>query len=148
MGPYQDATYYGHDFIGEKESNELLEWLSERKDQVFDFRKEMLEYCRSDEDILRQACLKFRELLMSATGVKRQVINDKGKKEMKWFGAVDPFDSVIIVSVCMNWFRKKSIEEEWSQIGRQTRVDSCQFDELETVRFTRQQMDPRNRTHG
>ena len=107
------ATYYGHDFMGEKERNELLEWLSERKDEVFDFRKEMLEYCRSDVDILRQACLKFRELLMSATSVQREVINDKGKKEMKWFGAVDPFDSVTIASVCMNVFRTKFIEEEW-----------------------------------
>ena len=50
---------------------------------------------------------------MSATGVQREVINDKGKKEMKWFGAVDPFDSVTIASVCMNVFRTKFIEEEW-----------------------------------
>ena len=73
----------------------------------------MLEYCRSDVDILRQACLKFRELLMSATGVQREVINDKGKKEMKWFGTMDPFDSVTIASLCMNVFRTKFIEEEW-----------------------------------
>ena len=77
------ATYYGHKLMGEKERNELLEWLSERKDEVFDFRKEMLEYCRSGVDILRQSCLKFRGLLISATGVTREVINDKGKKEMK-----------------------------------------------------------------
>ena len=113
VGRYPDATYYGHDFMGEKKRNELLEWLSERKYEVFDFRKEMLEYYRSDVDILRQACLKFRELLMSATGVQREVINDKGKKEMKWFVAVDPFDSVTIASVCMNVFRTKFIEEEW-----------------------------------
>ena len=57
--------------------------------------------------------MKFRELLMSATGVQREVVNDKGKKEMKWFGAVDPFDSVTIASVCMKVFRTKFIEEEW-----------------------------------
>ena len=51
----------------EKERKELLAWLSERKDDVFYFRKEMLQYCRSDVDILRQACLTFRDLLMSAT---------------------------------------------------------------------------------
>ena len=113
VGPYPEATYYGHDFMGEKERNDLLEWLSERKDEMFDFRKEILEYYRSDVDILRQACLKFRELLMSATGVQREVINDKGKNEIKWFGAVDPFDSVTISSVCMNVFRTKFIEEEW-----------------------------------
>ena len=99
--------------MGEKERKELLAWLSERKDDVFDFRKEMLQYCRSDVDILRQACLTFRELLMSATGEQKEIVNDKGKKEMKWFGTVDPFDSVTIASVCMNVFRTKFIEEEW-----------------------------------
>ena len=113
VGPYPDAQYYGHDFMSEKERAELLEWLSERKNDVFDFRKEMLEYCRSDVDILRQACLKFRELLMTATGKQIEVRNKKGKTEKKWVGAVDPFDSVTIASVCMNVFRTKFLEEEW-----------------------------------
>jgi hypothetical protein len=73
----------------------------------------MLDYCRSDVDILRQACLKFRELLMSATGERIEVVNEKGKKEKTWIGAVDPFDSVTIASVCMNVFRTKFLEEEW-----------------------------------
>ncbi|XP_053373006.1 uncharacterized protein LOC128546475 [Mercenaria mercenaria] len=67
LGPYPEAKFYGHDFMSEKERSDLLAWLSEKKNDVFDFRKEMLEYCRSDVDILRQACLKFRELLMNAT---------------------------------------------------------------------------------
>lgn len=113
VGPYPEAKYYGHNFMGEKERKELLEWLSDRKNEMFDFRKEMLEYCRSDVDILRQACMKFRQLLMSATGVQKEIINEKNKIEKKWFGAVDPFDSVTIASVCMNVFRTKFIEEEW-----------------------------------
>ena len=59
----------------------------------------MLQYCRSDVDILRQACLTFSELLMSAMGELKEIVNDKGKKEIKWFGAVDPFDSVTKASV-------------------------------------------------
>ena len=39
---------------------------------MFDFRKEMLQYCRSDVDILGQACLTFREVLMSATGEQKR----------------------------------------------------------------------------
>jgi G:T-mismatch repair DNA endonuclease (very short patch repair protein) len=113
VGPYPNARYYGHDFMSEKERAELLVWLNERKNHVFDFRKEMLEYCRSDVDILRQSCLKFRDLLMSATGEKVEVVNEKGKIDEKWFGAVDPFDSVTIASVCMNVFRTKFLEEEW-----------------------------------
>ena len=109
--PFPDPTYYGHNFKGEKERKELLVWLNERKDDVFDFRKEMLQYCRSDVDILRRACLIFRKLLMSAMGEQKEILNDKGKKEMKWFGAVDAFDSVTIASVCINVFRTKFIEE-------------------------------------
>ena len=91
---------------------------------------------------------KERELLMSATGVQREVINDKGKKEMKWFGAVDPFDSVTIASVCMNVFRTKFIEEEWrvKLEGKNEWIPAKLMDEK--LRFTRQQMNPRNRTHG
>ena len=69
----------------------------------------MLNYCRSDMDILRQACLKFRDLLMSATG--ECVWDARGKPQ--WTGAVDPFDSVTIVSVCMNVYRTKFLEEKW-----------------------------------
>ena len=113
VGPYPDAKDYGYDFMGEKERIELVEWLKQRKCEVFDFRKEILEYCRSDVDILRQACLKFRHLLMNATGEEKEVINGKGKTEKRWFGAVDPFDSVTIASVCMNVFRSKFLEETW-----------------------------------
>ena len=113
VGPYPDAKDYGYDFMGEKERSELVEWLKQRQCEVFDFRKEMLEYCRSDVDILRQACLKFRYLLMNATGEEKEVINGKGKTEKRWFGAVDPFDSVTIASVCMNVFRSKFLEEKW-----------------------------------
>ena len=56
-------------------------WLNERKDDVFDFRKEKLQYCRSDVDILRQACLILRELLMSATVVQKEILNDKATKK-------------------------------------------------------------------
>ena len=100
--------------MGEEERQKLLAWLEERKDDLFDFRKEMLAYCRSDVDILRQACLKFRELLMGATGQQVEILNEKNKKEMKWVGAVDSFDSVTIASVCMNVFRTKFIEEDWT----------------------------------
>ncbi len=94
------------------EREELLSWHRTKTDEEFDFRKEILDYCRSDVDILRQACLKFRQLLMSSTGVEVETINERGKKEMKWVGAVDPFNSVTIASVCMNIYRTKYLEEE------------------------------------
>ena len=108
-GPYPEPKYFGCDFMGTKEREECLSWLESKKDAIFDFRTEMLDYCRSDVDILRQACLKFRHLLMSATG-ECDVDNDWNPQ---WVGAVDPFDSVTIASVCMSVYRTKFLEEEW-----------------------------------
>ncbi|MET0103906.1 MAG: DNA polymerase, partial [Sedimenticola sp.] len=112
-GAFPEARHYGHDFMSQEERNALLDWLEEKKTEIFDFREEMLAYCRSDVDILRQACLKFRVLLMKATGEEVEVIDDKGKKTKKWVRAIDPFDSVTIASVCMNVFRTKFLEETW-----------------------------------
>ncbi len=84
VDPYPEPKYYGHDFMSINEREELLTWHRTKTDEEFDFRKEILDYCRSDVDILRQACLKFRQLLMSSTGVEVETINERGKKEMKW----------------------------------------------------------------
>ena len=131
LGPYLEAKYYSHNFMGEEERQKLLAWLKERKDDLFDFRKEMLAYCRSDVDILRQACLRFRELLMGAIGKQVEILNKKNKKEMKWVGAADPFDSVTIASICMNMFRTKFIEEDWTVKldGRQSWIPAKLIDQ-------------------
>lgn len=41
----------------------FLEWYNDRvrENYVFDFKKELREYCRSDVDNLRRSMLKFRE---------------------------------------------------------------------------------------
>ena len=43
--------------------------------------------------------------------VRSDVRDERGKPH--WMGAVDPFDSVTIASVCMNVYRTKFLEEEW-----------------------------------
>lgn len=113
VGPYPESKFYGVDFMSSKEREELLEWHQTKIDEQFNFRKEILDYCRSDVDILRQACLEFRHMLMSATGKQEEIINEKGKMEKVWVGAVDPFNSVTIASVCMNVYITKFLEEEW-----------------------------------
>lgn len=66
----------------------------------FDFQREILEYCRSDVDILRRACLKFKNLLWEATN------GDDGD-------GVDAFGSCTIASLCMDVFKTKFLPEEW-----------------------------------
>jgi len=107
IGPYHPTSFYGCNFMGTKERLEFLEKYDTIKHQNFDFKKEMLEYCRSDVDILRQACLKFKELLLNATGVRQEVLNDRDEVEIKYVGGVDPFDYVTIASVCMGIYKTK-----------------------------------------
>nr|CAI5820605.1 unnamed protein product [Callosobruchus analis] len=72
VGPIPALEYYDRDNLkDEKTRNEMLKWHSKMVAQnyVFDFQKEILQYCISDVDILTQSCLKFREMLMAKTGV-------------------------------------------------------------------------------
>ena len=73
--------------MGNEEREEYLSWLKSKENCVFDFMKEMLDYCQSDVDILRQACLKFRELLVSAIG---DCVMDQGGKP-QWTGPWIPW---------------------------------------------------------
>jgi hypothetical protein len=40
-----------------------------KENHVFDMKKELLEYCRSDVDILRRGCLKLREEFLEIVGL-------------------------------------------------------------------------------
>ena len=53
------------------EREKFLEWHTELKENnyVFDFQQEILNYCRSDVDILRRCCLEFRELFRDITNI-------------------------------------------------------------------------------
>ena len=67
----------------------------------FDFQEVLLKYCRSDVDILRRCCLKFRELFMQMTSCTG---DDKG---------IDPFEKCItIASACNLVFRTKFLRPE------------------------------------
>ncbi|KAL5019204.1 hypothetical protein ScPMuIL_004926, partial [Solemya velum] len=79
--------------------------------QIFDFRQEMLEYCRSDVDILRKSCLEFRKVMRMATG-RYEIVTENGKLEQKLVDAIDPFDYVTIASVCMGVYKTKFLEEK------------------------------------
>lgn len=97
---------------GLRNVSKFLEWYESVKGQPFNFRKEIKEYCVSDVDILRQACLKFRHLLISSMMTHALVTTKKGKQKMKDV-AIDPFDFVTIASVCMGLYKTKHLQEEW-----------------------------------
>lgn len=93
VGPIPDIKYYGADTMKPDARKDFLNWHAERvKDSyVFDFRKEIEEYCDSDVDILRRGCLELRKQFLEIANV-------------------DPFCYLTIASVCMAIYRYKYIQ--------------------------------------
>ena len=62
---------YGPDMMKRESRDEFVNWYHHQVTThiVFDFRKEIIEYCRSDVDILRRCCLKFRTLFQKECGL-------------------------------------------------------------------------------
>lgn len=67
-------------------------WYDSVKDDIFDFQKEFIKYCRSDVDILRRGCLELRRLFLEIANI-------------------DPFKYVTLAGVCMAIYRDKFLKE-------------------------------------
>lgn len=69
VGPYPPPKMYGPDSMSREGRKEFFAWYDAKikSKDIFDFQKEMLAYCRSDVDILRRACLTFKDLLKEVT---------------------------------------------------------------------------------
>ena len=79
------------------ERTKFLKWYDNRvsENYVFDFQKEIIEYCRSDVDILRRGMMRLREDFIQLENI-------------------DPLRYITIASVCVtiyrsNYMRKKTI---------------------------------------
>ncbi|XP_033757420.1 uncharacterized protein LOC117339819 [Pecten maximus] len=87
--------------------------------ELFDFEKEMIDYCRSDVDILKQACLTFRKMLMKITGNFDLELDEEGQMNETLTEGLDPFNDTTIAGVCTKVFRTKFLEETWKVKLRQ-----------------------------
>ena len=97
VGPIPCQDDYGVNFMKPEAREKFMTWHQERVDNnyVFDFRHEILKYCRSDVDIL------YREMLREATAM--------GDDET----GIDPFDtSVTIAGYCMKVYRTKFLQKD------------------------------------
>ena len=95
VGPIPCEAYYNTNGMKEKDRTAFLKWHKEqrRANYVFNFREEIIKYCRSDVDILR-CCMEFRELFESITNI-------------------DPFEkSLTIASACHRVFRTNFLSED------------------------------------
>ena len=73
----------------------FLKWYDDRvsENYIFGFQKEIIEYCRSDVDILRRGIMKLREDFIQLENI-------------------DPLRYITIASVCMTIYRSKYMHEK------------------------------------
>ena len=96
VGPMPCQDDYGVNFKKPAEREAFMSWHQEQVDNnyVFDFRHEIIKYCRSDVDILAKCCLLYREMFKDQTGI-------------------DPFDkATTIASYCMQVYRTKFLRKD------------------------------------
>ena len=96
VGPLPCQDDYGVNFMKPAEREVFIAWHQERVENnyVFDFRKEITSYCRSDVDILAKCCLLYREMFKDQT-------------------RIDPFDKALtIASYCHQVYRTKFLEKD------------------------------------
>jgi len=60
IGPMPDIAYFGADEMKESERREFMTWYEERRDEAFDKRRVLEQYCQDDVTVLREACRIFR----------------------------------------------------------------------------------------
>ena len=94
-GPIPALHYYDPDGMSPAKKAELLTWHEEqvRNNTVFDFQKELEDYCKSDVDILQNGCEKFCE-------------------EFKRKAEFNPFEKCsTIASACNLYWRKRHLHD-------------------------------------
>ncbi|XP_054266921.1 uncharacterized protein LOC128989088 [Macrosteles quadrilineatus] len=95
VGPMPAKKFYCPESMFEKSHKDFENWYNDQvsNNVTFDFKKEILEYCVSDVDILAQACLKFRSIFLQECNV-------------------DPFlEAVTIASACNLAFRRNFLKK-------------------------------------
>jgi hypothetical protein len=93
VGKYPSVEAYQSEFFTNKKKLEFEKWYDEISDNVFDFKKELEQYCLSDVKLLKEGCLCFRKIIKQQT-------------------SIDPLLSAItIASLCHLIFRKNMMVE-------------------------------------
>tara|TARA_R100001086_G_scaffold243116_1_gene171605 strand:- start:2739 stop:6575 length:3837 start_codon:yes stop_codon:yes gene_type:complete len=108
VGKMPDADFFKYNSFKEKDRNEFIKWYNQKVKEgyVWNQKKEMMEYCISDVDILRKCCIKFRQLYIDVA-------------------EIDPFQYLTIASVCMSIYKYHYVDLSYP--------DRCKyFDEVWT----------------
>ena len=93
VGSLPDQHYYMPDGMSIDDRDAFRRWHDKptREGYVFDFRRELLEYCKSDVLLLKQGCMTF-------------------KREFEAKAGFDPFDQMTIASACNRYLRTHCLQ--------------------------------------
>lgn len=97
-GAMPDVSYYESDNMDPKRRTEFESWYNQKVNNqfVFNFWKELTDYCRDDVRVLRICCEQFRKEYFEIT-------------------TIDPFTSITLASACNAVYRKMFMP--WNTIG-------------------------------
>ena len=95
VGPIPAKHYYDPDHMNPGKRSKFLKWYNERvaENYVFNFKNELVAYCRSNVDILQCSAITFRDNFLK-------------------IGNIDPLQYITIASVCMAIYRSKYMPEK------------------------------------
>lgn len=69
IGPLPDVSYYSPDTMKTDDRKAFLKWYDEHRYDKSNMQRDLEAYCVFDVEILSQACLKFRDQLISTGNV-------------------------------------------------------------------------------
>ena len=109
VGPLPDIATYNVDYMMPRDREEFMAFYTAERARgaIFDFQKEILDYTRSDVCILREACMKFRDMFREVTALE---IKTKQGHVEKTEG-LDCFAFATIASSAMQFLREKTLKE-------------------------------------
>ena len=96
IGPIPCQNDYGVNFMKPGEREAFIAWHDEQvaNNYRYDFREEIIKYCRSDVDIMRKCCLLYREMFRKETDI-------------------DPFNKALtIASYCQEVYRTNFLKKD------------------------------------
>ena len=69
VGPLPALRYYDPNGMKEPLRTQLIEWHKAHENDVFDFAKNIYEYCKADVQLLKLGYIKFRNAFITDTGI-------------------------------------------------------------------------------
>ncbi|KAM8952930.1 LOW QUALITY PROTEIN: uncharacterized protein RCH25_043680 [Pelodytes ibericus] len=110
IGPMPSMDHYGYEQMMCDDKKEFTIWYQENQHCEFNFQAELKKYCIDDVNILKQACVCYRQSVLDMTKTKKIVKGPDGPEIV--IDNIDPFSLTTLASVCMAMYRLKFLPKD------------------------------------